>query len=109
MHYATLDDFVNDLPAHAEKAQDKLKGQNGLFSLTTKQGRTYWAELNDGLVTIPAETPARTADCAVTADEKDMLAMINGELSPLPAILFGRVQIRGDKALLMKLVSLMNG
>ena len=105
MKYETLDAFVEDLPKLAEGARDKLAGTSGLFSLTTKQGRKMLALMEDGVVTLP-ETADREPDCELIADEKDLLDMINGKLNPAMALLFGKVQVKGDKGLLMKLVAL---
>ncbi len=105
MKYETLDAFVEDLPRLAEKAQDKLAGNNGLFALTTNQGRRMLAQLDDGVITLP-ESADHTPDCEIFADEKDLLAMINGNLNPAMALLFGKVKVNGDMNLLMKLASL---
>ncbi len=107
MRYASIDAFLDDLPALAAGARTRLKGRSGLFSLTTKQGRQMWVSLDDGVITIPETAPARSPDCEVTADERDLLAILNGEQSPVTALLFGKVKVRGDKGLLLGLVTLM--
>lgn len=103
--YTSIDGFLAALPGMAEEARLRLKGQSGLFALTTKQGRRLFLRLEDGVITLP-ETVEATPDCEVTADEKDLLAVINGELNPVAAILFGRVRVKGDKTLLLKLAAL---
>ncbi len=104
--YESLDAFLSDLPALARGGRERLRGQSGLFSLTTKQGRQLWVRLEDGAITLPGSAPSGTPDCTVTADERDLLAMINGELSPVTAVLFGKVKVKGNKGLLLKLIAL---
>ena len=105
-HYDSLEAFLGDLPALAEAHRDKLRGQNGIFALTTRQGKQLWACLVDGLITLPETAPSQAPECVVTADEKDLLDIINGELSPVRAILFGKIRIKGNKGLLLKLASM---
>ena len=103
--YATLDEFVAALPSLAAPIEEKLKGQSGLFALRTRQGRVVNIRLGDGRVTLP-ETLERDPDCSLEADEKDLLALVNRELSPAKALLFGKIRVRGNKALLLKLAAL---
>ena len=105
-HYDSLESFLQELPSLAASHREELRGQNGVFGLTTSQGKQLWACLEDGLITLPETAPAQTPDCVLTADEKDLLAMINGELSPVKAILFGKIKVKGNKGLLMKLAAL---
>lgn len=105
--YDSMQAFLQDLPGLASNNREKLRGQSGLFELETKQGMRLWVRMEDGAITLPETTPAEKPDCTVTADEKDLLAMINGELSPVKAILFGKVKVKGNKGLLMKLAALM--
>ena len=103
--YDSLDGFIAALPGLAAGIATRLKGQSGLFLLRTRQGREVCVLLADGQVALP-EAPPREPDCTVEADERDVLALLNGELSPAKALLFGKVRVRGDKGLLLKLASL---
>lgn len=104
-HYASLDAFVGDLPNLAPEIADRLRGQSGLFALRTRQGRSWLIALDDGRISLPDEAD-RDPDTSLEADEKDLLALLNGELSPARALLFGKVRVRGNKALLLKLAAL---
>lgn len=105
MHYDSLDAFVQALPAMAAEEQAKLRGHDGLLRLDTRQGRTFFVRLDDGVLTLP-ETAEDTPDCTVTADENDLLQVINGTLSPVKALLFGKIKITGDTGKLMDLIKL---
>ncbi len=106
MQYETLDAFVEAMPAMAAEGREQLRGHDGLFCLNTRQGRSYLVRLSDGVLTLP-ETAEENPDCTVTADEGDLLKIINGTLSPAKALLFGKVRISGNKAKLLALAKLM--
>ncbi len=106
MRYESVDAFLQELPGLAAGSREKLRGQNGLFALESKQGRQFWVRLDDGVVTLPETAPEEKPDCTVIADESDVLALINREISPVVALLFGKVQVKGDKSILLKLAAL---
>ncbi|MBR4166080.1 MAG: SCP2 sterol-binding domain-containing protein [Lachnospiraceae bacterium] len=105
-HYDTLDGFVSDLPALAAGAKERLAGQTGLFRLETKQGRVVNLRMEDGAVTLP-ETVDSEPDCVLSADEQDLLGIINGSLHPAKALLFGKVRVKGNPAKILSLISLL--
>ena len=104
--YVSVDEFARDLPGIAAQMQDKLQGNDGSFCLKLKDGRNYSVELKDGLATV-SKTENAAAECTVTADDKALLDMINGKLSPVKALLFGKVSVKGDVMKLKKLMSLL--
>ena len=46
------------------------------------------------------------ADCTITTDSETLIKMKNGDLNPMMAVMSGKVKIKGDMALAMKLQSL---
>lgn len=104
--YASAEEFARDLPGIAEGMRDQLKGHDGTFCLKLKDGRNYSVELKDGLASV-SETENPAAECTVTADEKALMDMINGKLSPVKALLFGKVGVKGDVMKLKNLMSLL--
>ena len=106
MHYATLDDFVKELPLMAAQHREKLAGHDALFLLETRQGRRVFIQLQAGTITLLDDCGQAPA-CAIVADENDLLAMIAGKLNPAKAILFGKVKVKGNPKPLMDLVSLL--
>jgi putative sterol carrier protein len=46
------------------------------------------------------------ADCVIITSSEHLLAMKNGDLNPMMAVLTGKIKIKGDKGLAMKLQSL---
>lgn len=105
--YSFLEEFLGDLPALAEGAEEALRGPEGLFLVETRQGARVWLRLQAGRLSI--EEDGGAPDCAVLADEQALLDIINGHMHPLRALLGGKIRVRGDKGRLMALISLMNG
>ena len=104
--YETLDAFLADFAALASGAKAKLAGHPGNFLLETRQGRQVAARIDhDGSVTVSA-APDGTPDCSVIADEKDLLAIVNGQLSPMKAVLLGKAKIKGNPVKLLSLIKL---
>ena len=104
--YDSLDAFLSDFAALAAGAKEKLAGHPGSFVLETKQGHRAAARIDaEGNVTLSRD-PDSDVDCYVTADEKDLLAIINGKLSPVTAVLLGKAKIKGNPVKLLTLARL---
>lgn len=46
------------------------------------------------------------ADCTISTDAETFMALKNGDLNPMMAVMSGKVKIKGDMGLAMKLQSL---
>jgi putative sterol carrier protein len=46
------------------------------------------------------------ADCTIKVDNDDLRDLINGDLNPMSAFMFGKLKISGDMSVAMKLQSL---
>lgn len=101
--YDTLDAFAADLTTLTEEVREKLRGQDSLFLLKTKQGRECLIRLEDGIAKL-IEPDGSQPDCTVTADEKTLLDLINGKASPVKALLFGKIAVKGDIGRLKRLI-----
>jgi len=49
----------------------------------------------------------RDADCTIHISEKDFQSIINGDLNPMSAFMTGKVKVKGDMSVAMKLQSLL--
>jgi putative sterol carrier protein len=58
----------------------------------------------DGTVVTNADAPA---DCTVLVSLGDLAAMAKGELDPMSAMMRGRLKIKGDMSVAMKLQSML--
>ena len=86
---------------------EQLKGINAKiqFDLSGEGGGQWVVGVADGQVAV---NPGTTESPNVTASMSaaDYLAMVNGELKPMTAFMQGKVKIKGDMGLVMKLQSL---
>ena len=105
MNYESLTAFMEDLPELAASAKDRLRGCQGTFRLETAEGRVCEIEIHpEGDVTFGPL--AGEPDCTVTASERDLLAVIQGKMSPARALLLRKVRARGQVGKLMTLAAL---
>ena len=80
---------------------DALAGISGRYAvLAADSGYACAIALEDGVFLSLA--PDAPVDVSVSGCEKDLLAVFRRELTPLAALLRGRVRVRGDKAALMR-------
>ena len=104
MHYDSLDDFLTELPALAASVEDKLRVQNGLFLVKLSKRQVY-IRLEDGAVRVERCTD-EYPNYIIEADEQLLLDMINGAVSPMKALLFGKIRVQGDVKPLLRLCAL---
>lgn len=103
--YASLEEFLSELPQLAQPAQGKLRGHDGLYAFQLPE-ETYFIRLEDGLVTVSASAP-EAPTCTITAGRQQLLDLLNGRANPMKALLLGRVRVNGDKAALLRLLALL--
>ena len=78
-----------------------------MFELTGDGGGVYHAAFDNGAVDI-AEGPIANPGCTVTMAASDFLALVNGKLNPMAAFMGGKLKIKGDMGLAMKLQSVLS-
>lgn len=101
-----LEQWLDTLPAAAHQHQAAIRDIRGLFRVVTRQGRSRDILLAGGSVQVlPCGTDAPT--CTITADEGDLLAMLQGRLNPAKALLLGKVKVTGDPKPLLRLAALL--
>lgn len=101
----SLEQWLNAIPTIAQRHQAQLAGHSGLYRLETTQGRRWDIFLSNGAVQIAAPGTAAPI-CTLCASETDLLAILNGRLSPSKALLFGKVKLKGDPKPLLALAAL---
>lgn len=51
-------------------------------------------------------TEDKDADCTISISEEDLKGIINGTLNPMMAFMSGKIKVKGDMSIAMKLQSL---
>jgi putative sterol carrier protein len=75
------------------------------FKLSGEGGGDYWIKVNNQEVEVhegETETPTLT----VMADADDYLKLVNGDLNAMSAFMAGKIKVKGDMGLAMKLQSM---
>jgi len=94
----TLDDIVKGIQAKADEADPignslKIKiGENIVFIDGTGDSNQVSSDDKD-------------ADCEVAINEDNFKALIKGDLNPMMAFMSGKIKIKGDMGVAMKLQS----
>jgi putative sterol carrier protein len=83
---------------------DKAEGVDAIFQfdLTGDSGAKYWVKVQNKQPEVH-EGEHDSPTMVLTASADDYLAMVNGELAPMTAFMQGRVKVKGDMGLAMKL------
>jgi putative sterol carrier protein len=77
------------------------------FDLTGEGGGTYHASFDNGAFDM-GEGPAANAGCTVTMAAPDFLSMVEGKLNPTAAFMSGKLKIKGDMGMAMKLQTIIS-
>ena len=106
--YRSSADFLHDLPELALTFREKLKTKDETFAFSLDGGPMQYIELKDGLLSLTGKA-ASVPVCTVEARDKTLMDLLAGRTSPLKALLFGGVRVRGDKGELLRLLSVLGG
>ncbi len=95
----TLDDLI---PKLSEKAAATAPiGKTLCFDMGT---RHLYLDGTGSANTITFEN--KPADCMIMVSEQDLVALATGKLNPMAAVMGGKVKIKGEMGVAMKLSSL---
>ena len=75
------------------------------FDLDGDNGGLYWVKVGDGEV-LSGTGPANKPEMTLRALADDWAAVVSGELNPMQAFMSGRLKIRGNMDLALKLQAL---
>jgi putative sterol carrier protein len=106
---ATVREVFEVMKSRVESNPAKISGLTAAyqFELTGDGGGTFHAVFDQGASDI-GEGPAANPGCTVTMAAPDFLAMVGGQLNPTAAFMGGKLKLKGDMGLAMKLQSLIS-
>ena len=98
-------EFFDGLAASVDK--EKIKDWNSIYQwdLTGDGSGKWYAKFAGGEVEV-AEGESESPDITITAAASDWVDIVNGKLNGQMAFLSGKLKIKGDMALAMKLQTL---
>ena len=90
----------------------------GLTASATKApalGKTLTFDFGDNKIFIDGTGDAnvvtgddKEADCTISVSQEDFTGMTNGSINPMTAFMSGKINVKGDMGLAMKLQTLLN-
>lgn len=83
-----------------------FKGTNVVYQFDLDGVGTYQVAITDGVAQF-YEQPEKKADCTLQLSPDNLQKLIKGDLNPTMAFMTGKLKIKGDLSLAMKLQSLL--
>jgi len=105
---ATPADQINALEQNLRSNPDKVAGMNGVFQfdLSGENGGVWHVALADGDGHV-AEGPAENPGVTISMAAEDFVALTEGKLDGTMAFMSGKLKVKGDMGLAMKLQTLL--
>ncbi|MFC2075177.1 SCP2 sterol-binding domain-containing protein [Bdellovibrionota bacterium] len=94
------------IPQNIHKAKDQLSNQKFTigFSASGEGGGEWTLKFKEGDVEVSREKPS-TPDCQLEASAETWLDLFNGRMNYLKALLLGKLKVRGNKTLALKITT----
>ena len=73
------------------------------FDLSGEGGGQWYANIADGKLTVEKGTAPNPPNLTLNMAASDYVAMVNGQLNPMTAFMQGKVKVKGETPLLMKM------
>jgi len=104
--FKTVLDNLNKKIEAADPA--KMKGVSAVyqFELSGDDGGVFHAAIDDGKATV-VEAVHDSPNITITMTAEDFAAMLEGKLNATSAFMAGKLKVKGDMSLAMKLQSLL--
>jgi len=87
---------------------DKIKGMNAIyqFDLSGDGGGVFHVKVADGATEV-VEGASDSANITITMSSDDFASLLDGKLNATSAFMAGKLKVKGDMSLAMKLQSLL--
>jgi putative sterol carrier protein len=106
---ASFQDIVGNLRTKLEGADPaKIKGMNAVyqFDLSGDNGGVFHVKVADGATDL-VEGASDSANITITMSADDFDSLLDGKLNATSAFMAGKLKVKGDMSLAMKLQSLL--
>lgn len=96
--------FEKTIPANINKDPEKAKGLNAVyqFDVTGDEAASWVVRVTPAKIGVE-KGPSTDAKCTITVAGKDILDIVSGKLNPQMAFMSGKLKIKGDMGLALKL------
>lgn len=83
---------------------EKAEGVDAIFQfvLTGDNGANYWIKVNGPTLEVK-EGLAEAPNITITASADDYMALVNGKLNAMTGFMLGKIKVKGDMGLALKL------
>jgi len=95
---------LEDIKAQFEKTATKVPALGKSIKFVFEQGPVHIDLTEDDAVVTNEDKPA---DCTITTSIETLDKLRKGEIKPMNALMTGKVKVKGDMSLAMKLPSLL--
>ncbi len=106
---ASFQDIIGNLRTKLESADPaKIKGMNAVyqFDLSGDNGGVFHVKVTDGATDL-VEGASDSANITITMSADDFDSLLDGKLNATSAFMAGKLKVKGDMSLAMKLQSLL--
>lgn len=95
---------VEELEQRIEALLPQVAGLDACIKFDLKGNGVFFVDATEDPVTLSRDDDS--ADCTITIKAKDLLKMMDGKLDPMLAFSIGKLKVRGDMGIAMKLTKM---
>jgi putative sterol carrier protein len=104
----TVDEVFTEMGTRLQANPDRIQGMNATyqFDITGDGGGQYFAKLENGSGQVE-KGQSDTPNITITMSDQDFLQLIEGKLDGTMAFMSGKLKVKGDMGLAMKLQTIL--
>ncbi|OYD09633.1 SCP2 sterol-binding domain-containing protein [Paludifilum halophilum] len=104
----TVEEAWNEIEKNLNEDPKPIEGMNVVYQydISGDEGETYQLHLSEGKAKVEKGTPAE-ADCTLQMSAEDFKEMLVGKLNGTAAFMSGKLKVKGNIGLAMKLENLL--
>ncbi|WP_339149719.1 MULTISPECIES: SCP2 sterol-binding domain-containing protein [unclassified Sutcliffiella] len=93
-----------ELQMKMNEEPEGIKDLNAIFQFNLSEGKVYQFSFHEGVVEMSAEE-AHSPDCILQLSDENVLKMMKGDFNTTMAYMTGKLKVKGDLGLALKLQS----